>query len=71
MVQGFSKEPGTQGPLTEVPPAAARRITGWAAAIALGGFLFGFGTGVVSGALPPSVRAEGSTGSRRGAGPKA
>ncbi|WP_217141582.1 sugar porter family MFS transporter [Streptomyces sp. AC627_RSS907] len=51
MVQGFSKEPGTHGPLTEVSPSAQREITRWAAAIALGGFLFGFDTGVVSGAL--------------------
>ncbi|MFM9372825.1 sugar porter family MFS transporter [Streptomyces sp. Da 82-17] len=51
MVQGFSREPGTQGPLIEAPPRAVRRITQWAAAIALGGFLFGFDTGVVSGAL--------------------
>ncbi|MFC7921119.1 sugar porter family MFS transporter [Streptomyces cinereoruber] len=51
MVQGFSREPGTHGPLTEVAPEGIRRITLWAAAIALGGFLFGFDTGVVSGAL--------------------
>ncbi|MFG2500823.1 sugar porter family MFS transporter [Streptomyces sp. NPDC048441] len=51
MVQGFSREPGVQGPLTEVPPQGIRKITLWAVAIALGGFLFGFDTGVVSGAL--------------------
>ncbi|MFI7008839.1 sugar porter family MFS transporter [Streptomyces sp. NPDC050145] len=51
MVQGFSREPGTHGPLTEVPPAGLRKIKLWAVAIAVGGFLFGFDTGVVSGAL--------------------
>ncbi|MFW6690620.1 sugar porter family MFS transporter [Streptomyces sp. MAR4 CNX-425] len=51
MVQGFSSEPGTRGPVAGVPPAGLRRIRLWAAAIALGGFLFGFDTGVVSGAL--------------------
>ncbi|MFF1696396.1 sugar porter family MFS transporter [Streptomyces sp. NPDC058257] len=51
MVQGFSREPGTHGPVTEVSPAGQRKITLWAAAVALGGFLFGFDTGVVSGAL--------------------
>ncbi|WP_436739862.1 sugar porter family MFS transporter [Streptomyces sp. BBFR102] len=51
MAQGFSREPGTHGPLDDVPRRAARKITLWAGAIALGGFLFGFDTGVISGAL--------------------
>ncbi|MEW2069876.1 sugar porter family MFS transporter [Streptomyces sp. NPDC007346] len=51
MVQGFSREPGTHGPLIEVSPEGQRKITLWAVAVALGGFLFGFDTGVVSGAL--------------------
>ncbi|WP_380792354.1 MFS transporter [Streptomyces albidoflavus] len=45
MAQGFSREPGTHGPLEEVPKRAARKITLWAVAIALGGFLLGFDTG--------------------------
>ncbi|MET7641368.1 sugar porter family MFS transporter [Streptomyces sp. NPDC005438] len=51
MVQGFSREPGTHGPLTGISAEGQRKISRWAAAIALGGFLFGFDTGVVSGAL--------------------
>lgn len=51
MAQGFSSAPGTEGPLAEVPAAGLRRIWSWAILIAVGGFLFGFDTGVISGAL--------------------
>ncbi|MEV0787445.1 sugar porter family MFS transporter [Streptomyces sp. NPDC050423] len=51
MVQGFSREPGTEGPLSGIAPEGVRKVRLWALFIALGGFLFGFDTGVVSGAL--------------------
>ncbi|MFE9172890.1 sugar porter family MFS transporter [Streptomyces kebangsaanensis] len=51
MTQGFSREPGTEGPVSGVSSAGARKVHVWALVIALGGFLFGYDTGVVSGAL--------------------
>ncbi|MFL6117336.1 MAG: MFS transporter, partial [Catenulispora sp.] len=52
-MQGFSREPGTTGPITAItlPKQGERRVWLWAVVIAVGGFLFGFDTGVVSGAL--------------------
>ena len=34
-----------------IPPAGHRTIWTWAVVIAIGGFLFGFDTGVISGAI--------------------
>ncbi|MGY1438523.1 sugar porter family MFS transporter [Streptomyces reniochalinae] len=51
MAQGFSQEPGTHGPMEDLPAKGLRRVRLWAWTIAVGGFLFGFDTGVVSGAL--------------------
>ncbi|WP_207935793.1 MFS transporter, partial [Actinomadura sp. KC216] len=50
-MQGFSVAPVSEGPLTEVPAAGLRRIRLWGFLVAVGGFLFGFDTGVISGAL--------------------
>ncbi|RSN69235.1 sugar porter family MFS transporter [Actinomadura sp. WAC 06369] len=50
-MQGFSGAPGREGPPADVPPAGLRKIWTWGALIALGGFLLGFDTGVISGAL--------------------
>lgn len=51
MTQAFSRAPGVGGPLAEPHEAGRRRVWRWAAVIAVGGFLFGYDTGVVSGAL--------------------
>ncbi|GGY10648.1 sugar porter family MFS transporter [Streptomyces anandii] len=51
MTQGFSREPGTESPVSGISPAGVQKVHIWALTIALGGFLFGYDTGVVSGAL--------------------
>ncbi|HEX2313034.1 MAG TPA: sugar porter family MFS transporter [Thermomonospora sp.] len=51
MTQGYSLRPGVEGPLHQIPREGLHRIWVWAVAISLGGFLFGFDTGVISGAL--------------------
>ncbi|MBB5917639.1 sugar porter (SP) family MFS transporter [Nocardia transvalensis] len=47
----ISQVRGTAGPLEQISHEGKRKIIVWASLIAVGGFLFGFDTGVVSGAL--------------------
>ena len=51
MATGVPTTETAQSPLIEVPEEGLRQIRRWAWVIALGSFLFGYDTGVVSGAL--------------------
>ena len=52
MTAGFASHPVTHGPeISDVPPHARRKLVLWTFCAALGGWLFGYDTGVVSGAI--------------------
>src|SRR4051794_27038887 len=51
MATGVSTAPTVASPLIDVPEAGLRQIRRWGFLIAIGSFLFGFDTGVISGAL--------------------
>ncbi len=51
MTQGFSSTPVSESAFDDGPDDGLKKVWRWGALIAVGGFLFGFDTGVVSGAL--------------------
>ncbi|WP_431985635.1 sugar porter family MFS transporter [Streptomyces griseoflavus] len=51
MSQALNTRPGEESRFVHLTPAGVHRVRGWAMSITLGSFLFGFDTGIISGAL--------------------